>query len=196
MGYQGRCRAFAKSPLQLNVDEPCHLSEAATEALAEPVAHAASATQPTWPAACSWPGSRCRIRRRPPPRPYCESLIDRHGPPLVLKSDNGSAFQSEEFGELLAGQEIVWPPSPARTPRYNGSCEAGNGSMRTRTGSTAGWHWLCQCDGRVDVTSYVLLRGGVRRGISRAMPCLCEVASPIERRRTVSPFRGRHRSTG
>jgi transposase InsO family protein len=62
-----------------------------------------------------------------------KSLIDRHGPPLVLKSDNGSAFQSTEFGELLAGQEIVWLPSPARTPRYNGSCEAGNGSMRTRT---------------------------------------------------------------
>ena len=37
-----------------------------------------------------------------------KSLIDQHGPPLVLKSDNGSAFASEEFGEVLASHEIVW----------------------------------------------------------------------------------------
>ena len=72
-----------------------------------------------------------------------KSLIDQHGPPLVLKSDNGSAFKSEEFGKLLAGHEIVWLPSPAYMPWYNGSCEAGNGSMRTRTNHFArrarGW---------------------------------------------------------
>ena len=62
-----------------------------------------------------------------------KSLIDRHGPPLVLKSDNGSAFKSEAFGEMLAGHGIAWLPSPARMPRYNGGCEAGNHSMRTRT---------------------------------------------------------------
>ncbi len=72
-----------------------------------------------------------------------KSLIDQHGPPLVLKSDNGSAFASEEFGEVLAAHEIVWLPSPAYMPWYNGSCEAGNGSMRTRTNHFArgarGW---------------------------------------------------------
>jgi transposase InsO family protein len=62
-----------------------------------------------------------------------KSLIDRHGPPLVLKSDNGSAFVGEGFRRMLAEKEITWLPSPPQTPSYNGSCEAANGSMRTRT---------------------------------------------------------------
>jgi transposase InsO family protein len=51
----------------------------------------------------------------------------------VLKSDNGSAFLAEEFGALLAGGGVEQLFSPPRTPRYNGSCEAGIGSMKTRT---------------------------------------------------------------
>ena len=47
-----------------------------------------------------------------------KSLIDQHGPPLVLKSDNGSAFLSETFAKVLAEHEIVWLPSPARMPWY------------------------------------------------------------------------------
>jgi hypothetical protein len=39
-----------------------------------------------------------------------KSLIAEHGPPLVLKSDNGSAFKSHAFSELLAEHEIVWLP--------------------------------------------------------------------------------------
>lgn len=70
-------------------------------------------------------------------------LFDRHGPPLVLKSDNGSAFISEDFRQMLTDREVAWLPSPPRTPWYNGSCEAGNGSMRTRTDhfakTTGGW---------------------------------------------------------
>jgi transposase InsO family protein len=61
------------------------------------------------------------------------SLFRQHGPPLVLKSDNGSAFLSGEVEALLAGWG-VWPLfSPPRTPRYNGACEAGIGSMKART---------------------------------------------------------------
>ena len=33
----------------------------------------------------------------------------------------------------LAAHGTVWLPSPPRQPWYNGDCEAGNGSMRTRT---------------------------------------------------------------
>jgi transposase InsO family protein len=50
-----------------------------------------------------------------------------------LKSHNGSAFKSEDFGEVLAGHGITWLPSPPCTPRYHGGCEAANGSMRART---------------------------------------------------------------
>lgn len=62
-----------------------------------------------------------------------ESLMTEHGAPLVIKSDNGSAFQSESWKELLIGKQVTPLYSPPRTPRYNGSCEASNGSMKVRT---------------------------------------------------------------
>ena len=60
-------------------------------------------------------------------------MIVEHGPPLVLKSDNGSAFGSGDFGRMLDEHSITWLPSPPCTPWYNGACEAGNGSLRIRT---------------------------------------------------------------
>jgi len=62
-----------------------------------------------------------------------ESLIRQYGPPLVIKSDNGSAFKSEELSRLLAKYRIVWLPSPPKTPWYNGGCEAGNCTMKVAT---------------------------------------------------------------
>lgn len=60
-------------------------------------------------------------------------LIERYGPPLLIKSDNGSAFKSQLFQDLLQRYKIVWLPSPPSTPQYNGSCEASIASMKTRT---------------------------------------------------------------
>jgi transposase InsO family protein len=83
----------------------------------------------------------------PPTAAVLKSLIIEYGPPLLLKSDNGSAFKGEEVQDLLDGHDVVWLPSPPRTPRYNGSCEAGNHSMRTRTDHfaerTGGWTDAC-----------------------------------------------------
>jgi len=62
-----------------------------------------------------------------------QDLFRRHGPPLVLKSDNGSAFISGDMHKLLARWDVFPLFSPPRTPQYNGSCEAGNGAMKTRT---------------------------------------------------------------
>jgi transposase InsO family protein len=62
-----------------------------------------------------------------------ESLIAQHEAPLVIKSDNGPAFKSDQMQRLLKRHRIVWLPSPPCTPQYNGSCEAANGSMRRRT---------------------------------------------------------------
>jgi Integrase core domain len=62
-----------------------------------------------------------------------EGLFRAHGSPLVLKSDNGSAFISGELATLLQGWQVWQLYSPPRMPRYNGSCEAGIGSMKTRT---------------------------------------------------------------
>jgi hypothetical protein len=61
------------------------------------------------------------------------ALFHQYGPPLVLKFDNGSAFIAEQTQVLLVAWE-VWPlPSPPDLPEYNGACEAGIGSMKTRT---------------------------------------------------------------
>ncbi len=75
-------------------------------------------------------------------------LFVEHGAPLVLKSDNGSAFQSRAWERLLAKWQVIPLYSPPRTPRYNGGCEAGNGSMKVRTTMLAaannrGGRWSC-----------------------------------------------------
>jgi transposase InsO family protein len=62
-----------------------------------------------------------------------EALFAEYGAPLVLKSDNGSAFRSGLLGDLLTQHGVTALFSPAVTPRYNGGCEAGNGAMKLRT---------------------------------------------------------------
>ena len=65
------------------------------------------------------------------------SLFWEHGPPLVLKSDNGSGFIAAETGGLLATWGILHLRSPGATPQYNGSCEAANGSHKRMTNDQA-----------------------------------------------------------
>ena len=83
----------------------------------------------------------------PPTADVLKSLIAAHGPPLLVKSDNGSAFKGETVRGVLDEYGIVWLPSPPRTPWYNGGCEAGNRSMRIRTEHFAeragGWTGAC-----------------------------------------------------
>lgn len=62
-----------------------------------------------------------------------EGLVRAYGPPLVLKSDNGSAFLSGAFAEWLEEWGIVPLFSPVRMPRFNGACEAGIGAAKRRT---------------------------------------------------------------
>ena len=64
-------------------------------------------------------------------------LFTIHGAPLVLKSDNGSAFIAEETHQLLQAWQVEVLFSPPRTPSYNGAVEAGNGSLKTRTENQA-----------------------------------------------------------
>jgi transposase InsO family protein len=69
-----------------------------------------------------------------------EGLARKHGPPLVLKSDNGSAFISADFAAWLERWQIVSLLSPVRMPRYNGACEAGIGAAKRRTEVIAAKH--------------------------------------------------------
>ena len=62
-----------------------------------------------------------------------EALFVEHGPPLVIKSDNGSPFIAHETTELLASHGVTHLLSPPYTPEYNGACEAGIGGLKTRT---------------------------------------------------------------
>jgi hypothetical protein len=59
------------------------------------------------------------------------------GAPLVVKNDNGGAFRSGLWRELLAGLGSRVLYSPAYRPGYNGSVEAGNKSLKRRTAAIA-----------------------------------------------------------
>jgi transposase InsO family protein len=67
-------------------------------------------------------------------------LLAVHGAPLVVKSDNGSAFIDGRTRELLARFGAIGLFSPPRAPSYNGSIEAGIGSMTSRTEQHAARH--------------------------------------------------------
>jgi transposase InsO family protein len=65
-----------------------------------------------------------------------ESIFKWFGKPLVIKCDNDGAFVEEDLRDFLAHAGVHVLYSPPRTPRYNGSVEAGIGSIKTR----AFWH--------------------------------------------------------
>jgi len=74
-------------------------------------------------------------------------LFALHGPPLVLKSDNGSAFVEQHLQRLLAENSVLQLFSPPCWPRYNGTCERGLGWLKVRA------RHLAQLDLRPDTWS-------------------------------------------
>ena len=75
-------------------------------------------------------------------------LFAAFGPPLVLKTDNGSHFIADLVENLLAARAVTHLLSPPRTPRYNGAAEAGIGGIKVRTLCIAAAHdrpdcWMC-----------------------------------------------------
>jgi transposase InsO family protein len=75
-------------------------------------------------------------------------LFREHGAPLVLKLDNGTAFASDALQNVLSRHGVLGLYSPAYTPQYNGSAEAGVGAMKGRTearalarGAPGDWTW-------------------------------------------------------
>ncbi len=69
-----------------------------------------------------------------------QGLFTQHGPPLVLKTDNGSPFGAEVTAKFLQQSGVKSLFSPPHTPRYNGAIEAGIGSLKTRTERHAARH--------------------------------------------------------
>jgi transposase InsO family protein len=78
-----------------------------------------------------------------------EAAFRAHGAPLVLKTDNGSAFTAGAFRALLEAYGVTALYSPPRWPRYNGACEAGIGGLKTRAHHLSAWagrpgEWTCE----------------------------------------------------
>ncbi len=94
------------------------------------------------------------------------SLFREHDAPLVLKMDNGPAFRSNELERELSHYGVAALYSPAYTPSYNGSAEAGVGAMKGRTEMQA---LLRGAVGELDV-------GGYRRGAARGECGVCGTA--------------------
>lgn len=59
-----------------------------------------------------------------------EELIELHGPPLVVKRDNGSNLNDKAVNEVLRRHSIIPLNSPPRYPRYNGQIERGQGEVK------------------------------------------------------------------
>ncbi len=75
-------------------------------------------------------------------------LLKQYCPPLVIKSDNGGEFVNAHVRELLWQKGVIFLLSPPGCPWYNGGCEAGIGSLKTRTHQIAARNdrpceWTC-----------------------------------------------------
>jgi len=60
-----------------------------------------------------------------------EQLFLQHGPPLVLKRDNGSALNQQSVEEVLARYRVIPLNSPPYYPPYNGGMECAVRELKT-----------------------------------------------------------------
>jgi transposase InsO family protein len=67
-------------------------------------------------------------------------LFDEHGPPLVLKSDNGGQFKADTTKAVMAAQDVLPLYSPKRHPQYNGGVERANGQLASYQEAVAQFH--------------------------------------------------------
>jgi len=111
----------------------------------------------------AWP---MRDMTEPTARQALASLFAAHGAPLVLKTDNGSAFRAQHAQEFLRGCGVTSLFSPPRLPRYNGAIEAGIGSLKTRIerqathqGHPGVWTWDDIETARIEANATARLRG-------------------------------------
>ena len=88
--------------------------------------------------------SRCTLLAAPCDRQCAEEVVfhftrlfKQYGPPLVLKSDNGSPFIAESTRECCRRHQVVNLLSPPLTPSYNGSVEATGGALKARAAQLA-----------------------------------------------------------
>ena len=64
-------------------------------------------------------------------------LFAAHGPPLVMKCDNGPAFRADLTKRFLLGREVFTLYSPPYCAQYNGGCERANRTLKELTAHVA-----------------------------------------------------------
>ena len=62
---------------------------------------------------------------------HLEQLFEQHGPPLVLKRDNGSNLNHQAVDEVLARYRVIPLNSPPHYPPYNGGMEHAVRELKT-----------------------------------------------------------------
>jgi transposase InsO family protein len=89
-------------------------------------------------------GSRCQLAWQPfaeaTTKVVCAEygrLFAEHGPPLVMKSDNGGPFRADEAKRLLDDHGVVPLYNPVRRPQYNGGVERANGQLASHQAAVA-----------------------------------------------------------
>ncbi|MBA4192766.1 MAG: hypothetical protein C0467_32785, partial [Planctomycetaceae bacterium] len=97
------------------------------------------------------------------------ALFAEHGPPLVLKSDNGSPFTGHAVRQLLKTHGVESLLSPPYWPAYNGAVEAGIGSLKDRTEASAAraghpGYWTCDDVTRARLEANALARPNGENG--------------------------------
>jgi len=86
------------------------------------------------------------------------ALFGRHGPPLVLKLDNGSAFTADRLRALCDRHGVVLLHSPVRRPSYNGTCEVSGRWAKRRAMAAASLRGALDTLTQADLDAAVTLR--------------------------------------
>jgi len=94
-----------------------------------------------------------------------------HRPPLVIQLDNDSAFKIADIEDICLKWGVIHLWSPGYCAKYNGSCETGNGTLKTYTHHEAARHdrpgeWTCDDLDAARLWANALARPSGRRGSS------------------------------
>ena len=112
-----------------------------------------------------------------------EGLFEQHGPPLVIKLDNGPAFVAERTKELLAAHDVLPLYSPPGCPAYNGACEAGHRPLKNTAVD------LCNLDSGSALEQYLAPAARLLNDRPRGCAAGADSAAQIWSARTPLPAR-------
>jgi transposase InsO family protein len=104
-----------------------------------------------------------------------QRLIEEHGAPLVIKSDNGGPFREVGTKALLAEHQVVPLYNPKRRPSYNGGVERANGQLAGYQEAQAEFRGRAGLPTREDAESALRLANDLARRDGRRGPTAGEL---------------------